>query len=113
MRYLATILFILLIVKTTLAMDVSRILISDCCKSEQTVMVDEGHAMDDNKDSDKKDCCDYGCYCLCCVHILFEARQLQLQIVEPESNFAIPVIYKNNYKLLLHKLFWHPPKDVQ
>lgn len=113
MRYFASILFICLIVKTTLAMDASRLLTSECCKSEQVVLLDDNYGDEGTQDHEEKDCCDYDCHCVCCVHVLFETRQPVWQLDTTEDNFTVPSTYSNNYDRLLYKMFWHPPRQVQ
>ena len=113
MRLASTILFILLIAKTSVGMELKQFFSMDCCSSEYELVVesiDMEHSEDDN---DENNCCDLGnCDCACCAHIMISQKQVYQDFEYPESNFIVDFHYDNNYKLLYQNLVFHPPKLV-
>lgn len=114
MRISAFILFLFLIVKSSIAMDLTLLFSGNCCSSEKIEMESTHHnGSDDSDKKGTKGCCDQDCDCLCCAQFIFETAlaDWQVEITNPHSKK--PITASQSYKFLLHKMFWHPPRGNQ
>jgi hypothetical protein len=113
MRISAFILFLFLILKSSIAMDLSLMFSGTCCSNDKIEM--EAGSQDESNETKEgtKGCCDQDCDCVCCAQFIFESgdSDWQVEISNPHGNKPLPG--SQSYKFLLHKMFWHPPRVNQ
>jgi len=78
-----------------------------CCKTKHTETQNESN----HQDSNKKDCCEDGCHCLCCAKVFLPTLKLNTPIIlttNIKKQKSISPIYWHGFDF--HNTLYHPPK---
>ena len=110
MRLIKVILLLFLIVKSSIAADLSVAVSAGCCHtdSESTEIIDDKNSDQD----DEKGCCDLVCDCICCGHTFLNEQLHDLQFVMEDIPSSDIIEYYNEYRLQFNANIWHPPRLV-
>ena len=108
MRLLSVILFMFLILKSSVAMSLSQISASNCCSGDQLV-VEQGIDDLSHDNTEDKGCCDLNCDCLCCGHVLITDVDKASEPIKKSVINKAETVYQNNYIMSYQNKVWHPP----
>jgi len=114
MRAYYSIFFIALIIKGTFGLGLFSAPSSQCCTSNNQLVVESAiNTNGDNDEEDEKGCCGLDCDCLCCIHTLIKEKQVDTVTLILEQPVSQPVHFESIYTRLMQSMIWHPPKEIR